>query len=274
MPEKPQKEFLVVRLKKVFMAIAAVCLSAGAGIVSVTVPNNYTQDGFYRYAPSTLVESGVRHVFYVRNTESRVVVDGICHAVQAADGTLGTETLVLTPADSTGTAWDSYHVADPSVIAGAFYYEGHVYRYLMAYLGVKGRPGDASSDGARSINNKIGFAVSDSLTSGWVRMGTNPVVVTEHLDWWGVGQPSLLSVDGAGKVALFYAGDYETRMMSLDFTDAAATAASLTTKVGDQGVMLGKTGIMDLVGTSLKMTITNADFAYDAARKLLYMITE
>ena len=164
----------MVRLKKVFMAIAAVCLSAGAGIVSVTVPNNYTQDGFYRYAPSTLVESGVRHVFYVRNTESRVVVDGICHAVQAADGTLGTETLVLTPADSTGTAWDSYHVADPSVIAGAFYYEGHVYRYLMAYLGVKGRPGDASSDGARSINNKIGFAVSDSLTSGWVRMGTNP----------------------------------------------------------------------------------------------------
>ena len=31
---------------------------------------------------------------------------------------------------------------------------------------------------------------------------------------------------------------------------------------------------MDLVGTSLKMTITNADFAYDAARKFLYMIAD
>ena len=265
-----------MRLKKVFMAIAAVaaCLMAGAGIVGVSVPNNYAPDGFYRYAPSTLIESGVRHVFYCRNITSRVVVDGIYHAVQAADGTLGAETLVLAPADSSGTAWDSYHVCDPSVIAGAFYYEGHTYRYLMAYLGVKGRPGDTASDGAKCINNKVGLAVSDSLTGGWVRMGANPVVITEHTDWWGVGQPSLLSVDGAGKVALFYAGDYETRMLNLDFTDAAATTASLATKVGDQGILLGKTGVMDLVGTSLKMTITNADFAYDDVRKLLYMIAD
>ena len=256
------------------VALGAVGWTAGADFVPVSVSNDYVPDGFYRYAPSALVESGVRHVFYCRNVNSREVVDGIYHAVQAADGTLGAETCVLAPADSTGTAWDSYHVCDPSVIAGAFYYEGHTYRYLMAYLGVKGRPGDATSDGAKSINNKVGLAVSDSLTGGWVRMGTNPVVVTEHLDWWGVGQPSLLSVDGAGKVALFYAGDYETRMLSLDFTDAAATAASLATRVGDQGVWLGKTGVMDLVGTSLKMTITNADFAYDAARKLLYMIAD
>ena len=266
----------MVHLKKVFSAIAAVAASfaAEAGFVPVSVPNNYVPDGYYRYAPSTLVESGVRHVFYCRNVTSRVVVDGIYHAVQAADGTLGAETLVLAPADSTGTAWDSYHVCDPSVIAGAFYYEGHTYRYLMAYLGVKGRPGDTASDGAKCINNKVGLAVSDSLTGGWVRMGANPVVITEHTDWWGVGQPSLLSVDGAGKVALFYAGDYETRLLNLDFTDAAATTASLGTKVGDQGILLGKTGVMDLVGTSLKMTITNADFAYDDVRKLLYMIAD
>ena len=256
------------------MLAAVSGLTAGAVFVPVSVPNNYVPDGYYRYAPSTLVESGVRHVFYCRNVTSRVVVDGIYHAIQAADGTLSNETLVLSPADSTGTAWDSYHVADPSVIAGAFYYEGHTYRYLMAYLGVKGRPGDTASDGAKCINNKVGLAVSDSLTGGWVRMGANPVVITEHTDWWGVGQPSLLSVDGAGKVALFYAGDYETRLLNLDFTDAAATATSLATKTGGQGILLGKTGVMDLVGTSLKMTITNADFAYDDVRKLLYMIAD
>lgn len=73
-------------------------LTAVAGFVPVSVPNNYEPDGYYRYAPSTLIESGVRHVFYCRNVTSRVVVDGIYHAVQAADGTLGTETLVLAPA--------------------------------------------------------------------------------------------------------------------------------------------------------------------------------
>ena len=37
---------------------------------------------------------------------------------------------------------------------------------------------------------------------------------------------------------------------------------------------LGKTGIRDLKGTTITMTITNADFAYDAARELLYMIAD
>ena len=46
---KPQKEFLVVHLKKGFMAIsAAASLMAEASIVGVTVPNNYAPDGFYR----------------------------------------------------------------------------------------------------------------------------------------------------------------------------------------------------------------------------------
>jgi sugar (pentulose or hexulose) kinase len=113
------------------LAATVACFTTWAGTVAMSVPNNYVPDGFYRYAPSTLVEAGERHVFYCRNINSRVVVDGIYHAVQAADGTLGAETLVLAPADSTGTAWDSYHVADPSVIAGAFYF---IFNALVGWI--------------------------------------------------------------------------------------------------------------------------------------------
>lgn len=245
-----------------------------AAVVPVPVATGYSSGGYYRYCPATVVEDGVRHVFYCRNRSSNRVVDAIYHAVQAADGTLSGEAEVLAPADSTGTAWDSYHVCDPSVVSGAFVHNGHAYRYLMAYLGVKGRPGDGSSDGARSINNKVGLAVSDSLSGGWVRMGAAPVVETEHPDWWGVGQPSLVSLDGAGRVALFYAGDYETRMLELDFSGAAATTASLATRKGGDGTFVGKTGVSDLARTTTAMTITNGDFAYDAAQGYLYLVAD
>lgn len=261
--------------KHVLLAfVAASALIGRATVMPVDVSTDYVSDGYYRYAPTTVVEDGVRHVFYCRNVDANVVVDGVYHAVQAADGALSGETLVLEPADSTGSAWDSYHVCDPSVVAGAFVYGGRTYKYLMAYLGVKGMSGDGSCDGAKCVNNKVGLAVSDSLTSGWVRMGEDPVVESEHADWWGVGQPSLVSLNGAGKVALFYAGDYGTRMLTLDFTDDTKTTASLTTKTGDAGTAVSCEGVTDLALTTKKMTITNGDFAYDAARHYLYLIAD
>ncbi len=256
------------------VALGLLCCGVHGGVVDLNVPTDYSSGGFYRYCPATLVEGGVRHVFYCKNTTANQIVDSIYHATVDAAGNLSGESAVLDPADSTGTAWDSYHVCDPSVIKGAFVYNNHTYTYLMAYLGVQGRVGDTESDGYRGINNKVGLAVSDSLDSGWVRMGTDAVVVTEHTDWWGVGQPSLVSLDNAGKVALFYAGDYETRMLALDFTDAAKTTASLTQKVGSEGSPVSTDGVSDLAGTTTKMTITNADFAYNPSTGRLYMIAD
>lgn len=255
-------------------ALGLLCSGASGGTIDLNVPTDYSSGGYYRYCPSTLVEGGVRHVFYCKNTTANKIVDSIYHATVDAAGNLSGESAVLDPADSTGTAWDSYHVCDPSVIKGAFVYNGHTYTYLMAYLGVQGRVGDTESDGFRGINNKVGLAVSDSLDSGWVRMGTDAVVETDMSGTWGVGQPSLVSLDKAGKVALFYAGDYGTRMLALDFTDAAKTTASLTQKVGSEGSPVSKDGVSDLAGTTTKMTITNADFAYNPSTGRLYMIAD
>ena len=255
-------------------ALGLLCSGASGGTIDLNVPTDYSSGGFYRYCPATLVEGGVRHVFYCKNTTANQIVDSIYHATVDAAGNLSGETAVLDPADSTGAAWDSYHVCDPSVIKGAFVYNGHTYTYLMAYLGVQGRVGDTESDGYRGINNKVGLAVSDSLDSGWVRMGTDAVVVTDMSGTWGVGQPSLVSLDKAGKVALFYAGDYGTCMLALDFTDAAKTTASLTQKVGSEGAPVSTDGVSDLAGTTTKMTITNADFAYNPSTGRLYMIAD
>lgn len=256
------------------VALGLLCCGAYGGVVDLNVPTDYSSGGFYRYCPATLVEGGVRHVFYCKNTTANQIVDSIYHATVDAAGNLSGESAVLDPADSTGAAWDSYHVCDPSVIKGAFVYNDHTYTYLMAYLGVQGRVGDTESDGYRAINNKVGLAVSDSLDSGWVRMGTDAVVVTDKSGTWGVGQPSLVSLDKAGKVALFYAGDYGTCMLALDFTDAAKTTASLTQKVGSEGSPVSRAGVSDLAGTTTKMTITNADFAYNPSTGRLYMIAD
>ena len=253
----------------VFVAAATVFAAAD---IPLTVETGYSGRGFYRYCPSVLDEGGVRHAFYCRNKDAYSVVDYIYHATVSPSGALSNETIVLSPADSTGTAWDSYHVCDPSVIAGRFWYNGRFYRYLMAYLGVKGKPGDTSSDGHKCINNKVGLAVSDSLVGGWVRMGSNCVVKTGTPANWGVGQPSIVSVDGAGRVALFYAGDYGTRVLMLDFSDAAAASSSLRVHTGGEGTFVSTKGISDLKGAMLSgMTITNGDFAWNRKTGYLYL---
>jgi len=269
-------------MKSIRSILAAVCAaSALAGSakedpVKVTIPTAYSSGGYYRYCPSALVdEDGTRHVFYCRNKDNYEVVDHIYHATVGANGAISDEAVVLSPSDTKGAGWDSYHVCDPSVIAGAFYYNAHVYKYLMAYLGVKGKAGDASSDGAKCINNKVGFAVSDALDSGWRRLGADAVVVTGTPANWGVGQPSIVSLDGAGKVGLFYAGDYGTRFKALDFTDSEKTTASLVQFIGDKGAEVSRTNISDLKGLQTSgMTITNGDFAYDADTRLLYLAVD
>ena len=261
------------RIRTLLVSVVALsALTVGAADIPLVIDSAYSGNGFYRYCPSVVDSGGVRHVFYCRNKNANSVVDYIYHATVSPSGTLSGETIVLSPADSTGTAWDSYHVCDPSVIAGRFWYNGRYYRYLMAYLGVKGRPGDSASDGANSINNKVGLAVSDSLSEGWVRMGSNCVVETGTPQEWGVGQPSIVSLDDAGKVALFYAGDYGTRVLLLDFGNADATSASLRVHIGNEGVAVSRNGVSDLKGAKTSgMTITNGDFAWNRETGCLYL---
>lgn len=253
-------------------------LALGASIVldrPVTIDTAYSGRGYYRYCPTVLDLDGTRHVFYCRNRNAYSVVDHICHATVSSTGELKDETLVLSPSDTSGTGWDSYHVCDPSVIAGRFLYEGHAYRYLMAYLGVKGRTGDSGSDGAKCVNNKVGLAVSDALDRGWVRMGASCVVESPTPGKWGVGQPSLVSLDGAGKVALFYAGDGGTRVRTLNFSTPETAASSLVVRTSADDLAVSTAGIGDLKGLRESgVTITNGDFAYNRENGCWYLLVD
>lgn len=263
------------RISVVLSAFVAAATVFAAADIPLTIDTGYSGRGFYRYCPSVVGEGGVRHVFYCRNQDAYRVVDHIYHATVSPSGEIANETIALSPDDSSGAAWDSYHVCDPSVIAGRFWHNGRFYRYLMAYLGVRGRPGDAASDGAKCVNNKVGFAVSDSLDGGWTRMGADCVVKTATPASWGVGQPSVVSLDGAGKVALFYSGDYGTRMLVLDFGSEGATTSSLCEHIGDEGAFVSTTGIGDLTGVQTSgFHITNGDFAWNRKTGCLYLAAD
>ena len=89
------------------VALGLLCRGASGGVVALNVPTDYSSGGFYRYCPATLVEGGVRHVFYCKNTTANQIVDSIYHATVDAAGNLSGESAVLDPADSTSAAWDS-----------------------------------------------------------------------------------------------------------------------------------------------------------------------
>ena len=85
---------------------------------------------------------------------------------------------------------------------------------------------------------------------------------------WGFGQPSLVSVDGEGKVLLFYAmGAAKTCTVveEWDLSDLGAPQMLRKAEVRERGVTNASGG---------SDCINNADFAYDPVRGRLYCIKE
>ena len=212
---------------------------------------------FYNYCPTVITEpDGTRYIYYCTNKNSNNVTDyiGCRKGTPNADGSYSwsAETLVLSPGSN--GAWDARHACDPSVIKGVFNYNGTEYSYLMAYLGC------TSND---SQENKIGLAVANDPMGPFVKVGTEPLVDFEidpssDVFQWGVGQASLVSMDKAGKVWLFYTrGDKNgtrTVVRECDFSNLNAPVMSDEVKVSTSGLtnLNGKSDFMN-----------NADFVYD-----------
>ncbi len=225
---------------------------------------------FYNYAPSVILEGNdTMHVWFCGNGESGNVTDfiGYRKGTLQGDGTwrFSERDLVLSATEGT---WDARHVCDPSVIKGDFTYHGTEYHYLMAYLGC------VTNDSSR---NEVGIAVAESIEGPWTKVDdVNPIAnyytSPEYVDdrWtWGFGQPSLVSVDHAGQVLLFYTkgvagGTYQAvehwNLSNLDnpvkLSEAQITNAGVVNASGGADV------------------INNADFAYDPHTKRLYVIKE
>ncbi len=243
-------------------------------VVTDTMPDSGAQlfaasgtVGIYNYCPSVMeTEDGTRYIYYCTNRSAYRVVDyvGCRKGTKNADGsyTWSDETIVLSPSDN---LWDSMHTCDPSVIRGSFTYGGTEYAYLMAYLGC------TSTD---NQENKIGLAVSNSPEGPFLRVDTKPLVdfvkdPTSTAFQWGVGQPSLVSMDKAGKVWLFYTrGDKNgtrTVVRECDLSDLDAPVLGSEIRVSVNGLvqLSGGTDILN-----------NADFAYDADSNTFYAASD
>ena len=141
--------------------------------------------GYYVYAPSVMVEGTT---FYIYSCSNKDEYQTHAHIYLNTN----TRTMILAPQGG----WDGYHICDPSVVKGNFYYNGANYKYALAYLGIE--------DG-NGLGNNIGIALSNSPTSGWVRVGNQPYISSNTKSRWGVGQPSLIYVNG--KLIMFYTND-------------------------------------------------------------------
>ena len=220
-------------------------------------------ENFYNYCPTIMVEGNdTMHIWYCSNEKSGNVTDFIAYrkGKLSSDGkwSFSEKQLVLGPTSGT---WDGRHVCDPSVVKGEFNYNGETYNYLMAYLGCK------TSD---VTSNEVGIAVAKNPEGPWVKYDANPICnyyeSTEFApgeNFWGYGQPSVISVDKAGKVILFYTkgikiGTY-TYAEYWDLSDLNNPVKLNGAKMADGGEI----GYWN-----------NADFAYDSINKRIYVIKE
>lgn len=227
-------------------------------------------ENFYNYCPTTVMEGNdTLHVWYCSNRDSGNVTDYVAYR----KGTLNSagkwefteKQLVLEHGES--GEWDSRHVCDPTVIQGDFSLNGESYSWLMAYLGCKT---------SNNTCNEVGIAVAKAPEGPWMKVESlNPIANYYQSDAyvgnenkWGFGQPSLVSVDGEGKVLLFYAmGAAKTCTVveEWDLSDLGAPEMLRKAEVRERGVTNASGG---------SDCINNADFAYDPVRGRLYCIKE
>ncbi len=231
-------------------------------------------ENFYNYCPSVMIENGTTmHIWYCSNKDSGRVVDHIAYrkGTLTSDGkwTFGEKEFVLEPTSDT---WDKAHVCDPTVIKGNFNYNGEDYHYLMAYLGC------ATTN---VTVNEVGVAVSKNPNGPFIKIDElNPIAnfnqaIIEHGntdDWkksWGYGQPSLVSIDKAGKIMLFYtAGTPKSTHTVCEEWDLS----NLNNPIRLSSNNLSPIGVTNAVGGA--DSINNADFAYDPATNRLICIKE
>lgn len=157
-------------------------------------------EGFYSYAPSVVSEGSTTWVWSCHNDQPRVIRDHI-YLTKIVNGVTVESRSVLQA--SAAPAWDSFHVCDPSVVAGNFRLHGDKYRYAMFYLG---------NDLDASAHNQVGVALAKTPEGPWIKY-PEPIVTFERTDQWGAGQPSaVVTAPQSGKVQLFYTqGDTSTR---------------------------------------------------------------
>ncbi len=212
-------------------------------------------DGFYCYAASVIQDAGVEHYWACHNAQPSVIRDHIRYFQPLGDH-LAPGRFVFGPGAPGG--WDGFHVCDPVVVKGEFKFQGLMFRYAMFYLG---------NDVDASRNNQIGVAFSNEFTGPWKRFA-GPIVDYPRAGKWGVGQPSVTSIDGKGRLLLFYtkeengAGGYRRE---LDLSDMSKPYVGPEMPITNRGLTRSDGGPDDL---------SNFELVYDPSRDRFFGVRE
>ncbi|HZH16965.1 MAG TPA: PA14 domain-containing protein [Archangium sp.] len=213
----------------------------------------------YAYAPAVVNDgSGTTRIYSCYNPSDGVIKDSIL-LVEKVGGSVTRTATVLSPSAS---GWNSLHICDPTVVQGAFTYNGVTYSHAMFYTG----------NDSGSVHNQIGVAFANSLgASSWVKYPQPliPFPAGEATSHWGVGQPSVTAVDGKGRVLLFYTqGDSQgTRVYRRELS-----LGNMAAPIIGAPVLVTTAGLTELDGGGA--FLNNVDFAYDASRDRFYAIRE
>lgn len=245
----------------VMLVIIIIILASGyLGLQTMdrgTITSIYHPEGaFYAYAPSVISDGATDHIWTCQNAVEGKIKDWIFY-IQRKNGQVVVARPVLSPGEA--GAWDSYHVCDPSVIAGSFSYNGETYPYALFYLG---------NNVNASRQNQIGVAFAhDIAAEQWVKY-PDPIIHYAG-DQWGVGQPSAVSM-GGGRVLLVYTKGHDgttTYRQELDLSDMDAgpvyrNEPHSLTNLG----LTGHDGSRDY--------LNNVDIVYDPTRERFYAVRE
>ncbi|WP_336626033.1 MULTISPECIES: hypothetical protein [unclassified Microbacterium] len=213
-------------------------------------------DGFYSYAPSVVRDGDTEWIWTCHNDEYRVIKDHI-YMTKIVDGSVVESRSVLQA--SPAPSWDSYHVCDPSVVAGKFGYQGKKYTLAMFYLG---------NDLDASAHNQVGVAFANDPGGPWVKL-SKPIVTFERTDQWGAGQPTAVMMPGSpSKVLLGYTqGDTSTRayVTEVDLKRAEAFTTSRPVQLPTSG-LTGTDGAVDY--------LNGFDLVYDERNRRFLTVRE
>jgi hypothetical protein len=248
------------KITAVLLCFILLSTSFGNPAIAASAWLEWTETGnYYNYCPSYIANSDTeRFMYYCKNQTAGQIVDYIYMRRITGSGsswTWGTPSVALAPS---ATGWDSVHVCDPDVKKGSFLFNNHTYSYAMFYLGC---------DQLDNNHNQIGVAFSDSLYGPWVKWSGNPLITFTSTSQWGVGQPSATSVDGKGRMLLFYSrGDSAgTRMVRRDINLANMSSPT----IGGE-VTVPTNGLTESDGSSV--ILHNGALAYDAATDRFYLV--
>lgn len=222
----------------------------------------------YSYCPSVLKQEDESiHIYFCGNPEDMVMVDHIFHVKINPDGSKTSPKSVLQPGVS--GAWDDHHTCDPTVVEGSFIWGNTTYKYAMFFLG----------NNFEVYYNEIGVAFSNTLDAdSWIKYPKQIVQKTwntkgDQLNGalgksWGVGQPSVVSLDGEGRLLLTYTiGDVDgTRIVWSEANFSSMENYSISTP---QTIV--QKGLMAIDNKSQDFTC-NSEFAINKETDKIVMI--